>query len=333
MADRHKLAQVKAFTRVSADIRNPLHEKIGRAVSTRLKRGTEWLTQASRTIESCTSVDSVRRGEAWKPINDETESFTQVIATLGRECREWAPGATHAEIETLIEENSQPGDVIIFTDGSVVRDQKSGWAYSARVDGKTVSEDSQACSSTLSSMMTEINAVTLALRWAINQPYSRLVFVTDSLSTLEKIRQGNLHADWTPLINASNIRRIVWIYCPGHAGVKGNETADRLAGNAQISQGVQILLDKNTVESMVEASLSDARCSRPTESHTLQCLMGKEYERGRGAREMWRGDARRKRNQILFETISANTLRWTLARRAEQTWTCPTCYEADFSSR
>ena len=172
MADRHKLAQVKAFTRVSADIRNPLHEKIGRAVSTRLKRGTEWLTQASRTIESCTSVDSVRRGEAWKPINDETESFTQVIATLGRECREWAPGATHAEIETLIEENSQPGDVIIFTDGSVVRDQKSGWAYSARVDGKTVSEDSQACSSILSSMMTEINAVTLALRWAINQPYS-----------------------------------------------------------------------------------------------------------------------------------------------------------------
>ena len=333
MADRHKLAQVKAFTRVSADIRNPLHEKIGRAVSTRLKRGTEWLTQASRTIESCTSVDSVRRGEAWKPINDETESFTQVIATLGRECREWAPGATHAEIETLIEENSQPGDVIIFTDGSVVRDQKSGWAYSARVDGKTVSEDSQACSSTLSSMMTEINAVTLALRWAINQPYSRLVFVTDSLSTLEKIRQGNLHADWTPLINASNIRRIVWIYCPGHAGVKGNETADRLAGNAQISQGVQILLDKNTIENMVEASLSDARCSRPTESHTLQCLMGKEYERGRGAKEMWRGDARRKRNQILFETISANTLRWTLARRAEQTWTCPTCYEADFSSR
>merc|ERR1711860_316487 len=66
---------------------------------------------------------------------------------------------------------------------------KSGWAYSARVNGKTVSEDSQACSSTLSSMMTEINAVTLALRWAINQPYSRLVFVTDSLSTLEKIRR------------------------------------------------------------------------------------------------------------------------------------------------
>ena len=115
--------------------------------------------------------------------------------------------------------------------------------------------------------------------------------------------------------------------------MKGNETADRLAGNAQITPGVQILFDKNAVESMVEASLSDSRCSSPTESHTLQCVMDKEYGRGQGAREMWRGDTRRRMNQILFETISTNTLRWTLARRAEQIWTCPTCYDADLDTR
>ena len=45
-------------------------------------------------------------------------------------------------IETLLEENSRAGDVIVFTDGSVVRGKKSGWGYTARVDGKTVSEDS-----------------------------------------------------------------------------------------------------------------------------------------------------------------------------------------------
>ncbi len=115
--------------------------------------------------------------------------------------------------------------------------------------------------------------------------------------------------------------------------MKGNETADRLAGNAQITPGVQILFDKNAVVSMVEASLSDLRCSSPTESHTLQCVTSKEYERGQGAREMWRGDTRRKRNQILFETISVNTTRWTLARRAEQIWTCTTCYDADLDTR
>ena len=49
MADRHKLAQVKAYTRVAADTSNPLYKKkIGRAVETKLKRGTEWLTQAPR---------------------------------------------------------------------------------------------------------------------------------------------------------------------------------------------------------------------------------------------------------------------------------------------
>ena len=54
-------------------------------------------------------------------------------------------------IETLIEENSRAGDVIVFTDGSVVIGKKSGGAYTARVDGKTVSEDSAACNSTMSS--------------------------------------------------------------------------------------------------------------------------------------------------------------------------------------
>ena len=55
--------------------------------------------------------------------------------------------------------------MIVFTDGSVIRGKKSGWAYTARVDGITVSENSFACDSTMLSMMTEINAVTLALTW------------------------------------------------------------------------------------------------------------------------------------------------------------------------
>ena len=91
MDDRHKLAQVKAYTRVAADTSNPLHDKIGRVTTTRLKRGTEWLTQASQTIESCMSVDSVRKGEAWAPLQVDTERFTEVISSLGRQCREWAP--------------------------------------------------------------------------------------------------------------------------------------------------------------------------------------------------------------------------------------------------
>ena len=90
MQERHKLAQVKAYLKVCADTKNPLHDKIGRVVNTRLKQGTVWMTQAVRTIESCgLIVEAIRRGQAWIRLADAVKDrFTQVNATLGRECRD-----------------------------------------------------------------------------------------------------------------------------------------------------------------------------------------------------------------------------------------------------
>ena len=42
--------------------------------------------------------------------------------------------------------------VVVFTDGSVLRGVKSGWGFSARVDGVIVAEDSGAFAQTTSSM-------------------------------------------------------------------------------------------------------------------------------------------------------------------------------------
>ena len=36
------------------------------------------------------------------------------------------------------------------------------------------------------------------------------------------------------------LQRLLWIYCPGHAGVSGNEQADRLASTADITSGLQL---------------------------------------------------------------------------------------------
>ena len=74
-------------------------------------------------------------------MHDPQKRFTTVVSTLGRDCREWPAGATNAEILTLVEEYSEPGTVVVFTDGSVRRGVKSGWAYSASV---VVAEDSGA---------------------------------------------------------------------------------------------------------------------------------------------------------------------------------------------
>ena len=79
MSERHKKAQVKAYLKVSRDKKHPLHNKVGREVQSRLKRGTEWMNEASRTISRCCNVANIRTGPSWVPVND--DQFTQVIAT------------------------------------------------------------------------------------------------------------------------------------------------------------------------------------------------------------------------------------------------------------
>ena len=42
-----------------------------------------------------------------------------------------------------------------------------------------------------------------------------------------------------------HLRKLQWVYCPGHAGVKGNVLADRLAGKATLTSG--LLLGRSEV--------------------------------------------------------------------------------------
>ena len=129
------------------------------------------MNQAAETIGRCLKVGYIRRGEAWQEIEDEAEQYTHVIATLGRECREWAPGAANAEIEAIISEISGPEDAIMFTDGSVKRGEKSGWAFTARINCSIAGEESNTVDTTASSMDIESKAATEALRFLSWTPY------------------------------------------------------------------------------------------------------------------------------------------------------------------
>lgn len=321
MKERHKLAQVKAYLKVCADPQHPLHEKLGRQTSTRLKRGTEWMTQAVQTIEECgLSVEAIRKGRTWIRLDEEVrDRYTQVIATLGRECREWAEGATHAEIQTLIEENCREDEIIIFTDGSVQRGIKSGWGYTAARRGMTVREASGATGLTTSSMCMEIKAITEALKWLGDNQHNQATFLTDSMSTLDKIQTGSLYADWFKTIQDTNsIRRLQWIFCPGHSGVKGNERADELAGSANI-EGM-LTLDAPTVIGLVRDFLAS---KREEESFTKDLLIEKGMQQNEGRRCGLRDPVRRCNNQLMMETVSLHTLRWTLRRRGEEAWNNP----------
>ena len=41
-------------------------------------------------------------------------------------------------------------------------------------------------------------------------------------------------------LHSTDLHRILWVYCPGHAGVKGNNRADRLADKATITGGLRL---------------------------------------------------------------------------------------------
>ena len=71
---------------------------------------------------------------------------------------------TNAEVQMLVEANSKPHDIVIYTDGSVTRD-RSGWGFTVKQDGRTVHEDSGAHRVTTSSLTMEVEAVTHAIQW------------------------------------------------------------------------------------------------------------------------------------------------------------------------
>ena len=324
-----KMAQVKAFLKVTSDPSHPLHKKVGRQSTSRLKRGAEWMTTASKLIEECVSVESIRLGASWQYLDDLQQKCTRVVATLERECRDWAPGQTDEAVEAIIEEVSSPGDAIAFTDGSVKRGERSGWAFTIRIDGQTVAEGSGAVELTTSSMLMEVKAITEALRYMQRSQQKRAVIVTDSMSTLEKVRKEHLHADWLQTLRASGLERITWVFSPGHAGVRGNERADVLAGTAPIDD--DYILDPPTVLQIVKEHLVQKR--PPSSSYTVDILKDKGIQVGEGASSTSRGALRRRQNQLLLETISLHTLRWSLLTREEQMWECPSCQSSDVEDR
>ena len=98
-------------------------------------------------------------------------------------------------------------------------------------------------------MFMEVKAISEMLEWVRQQPITRLVCLTDSMSTLEKFATGMLYADWTASIKQGYLQCIRWIFGPGHAGLSGNECADALAGQATVESN--LTFDPETVLALV----------------------------------------------------------------------------------
>ena len=79
----------------------------------------------------------------------------------------------------------------------------------------------------------EVEAVTHALRWIASRSDSlttHATILTDSISLLQKVNSGMGSPDWNVSMADTHLRKLLWVYCPGHAGMKGNDPPDRLVG-------------------------------------------------------------------------------------------------------
>ena len=140
----------------------------------------------------------------------------------------------------------------MYTDGSVTKDQSGGGGggggFTAKQGATTIHEGSAAYTVSTSSLTMEVEAVTHAFRWIVSRGDRRTthaIILTYSTSLPQEVKSGMGRPDWNVSKVDIHLRKILWVYCTGYGGVKGNDREDTLAGKATFTSG--LLLGRSEV--------------------------------------------------------------------------------------
>ena len=160
----------------------------------------------------------------------------------------------------------------------------------------------------------EVEAVTHAIQWLASQRDARIthaIILTDSMNLLQKVESGMGCPDWHTAMHSLRLQRLLWIYCPGHAGVSGNERADRLASTADITSGLQL------GRAEVLRGLRNFLSTDKPEHHSIDRLKeAADIPPSKAENDLWF-------NQANIGTVSRATLRRLLRDGAECVWAFP----------
>ena len=104
--------------------------------------------------------------------------------------------------------------------------------------------------------------------------------------------------DWNVSMVDIHLRKLLWVYCPGHVGVKGNDRADRLVVKATLSSALLFR------RSEVLRSLRHYLPAQSQRHHTIDRLEERGFERGSARQSSLKGRKRVIVNQTNIGTVS-----------------------------
>ena len=113
---------------------------------------------------------------------------------------------------------------------------------------------------------------------------------------------GRWSPDWNVSMVDIRLRKLLWIYCPGHAGVKGNDRADRLAGKATLGSGLLFGRSKAL------RSLRHYLQAQSQWHHTIGRPEERDVERGSARRSSFKGREKATVSQTNIATVSKAVL-------------------------
>ena len=123
--------------------------------------------------------------------------------------------------------------------------------------------------------------------------------------------------DCSVLMVNIHLRILLWVYCPGHARVKGNDRADRLAGKATLTSG--LLLGR----SEVLRSLRHYLLAQSQGHHTIDRLEERGVERGSARRSSFDRTREGHRQSDEHWNCFKGKVEETPERRMERIWAFP----------
>ena len=120
METRYKVEQVKVYINAMQNPKNPLRDAVKKEKGCRLARGKSWMGQAEQSIQHVCSLAEFKQVRDWEKRPPEFKPYYKTLLSenLGTHCREWpAEKKANAEVQMLVEANSKPHDIVIYTDG------------------------------------------------------------------------------------------------------------------------------------------------------------------------------------------------------------------------